>query len=191
MLRRLLDLCGVLSLALSAVLVFAWPWSYRGPGELGFRSARRDGTGIHGRRVAVLWWRGSIVFERTTFERPQFPGGWIGWEWDYPGLFWDSAIPLWSWDPLRRPRPGLLGFGWQTSPPQPSTEPFTVAVTAPFWSVVVPTFIPSGLALLVWRRRRRRRLRAAAGLCPACGYDLRATPGRCPECGTVAAAKEA
>ena len=37
------------------------------------------------------------------------------------------------------------------------------------------------------RRAARARRRAAAGLCPSCGYDLRATPGRCPECGAAAA----
>jgi hypothetical protein len=61
------------------------------------------------------------------------------------------------------------------------------------WGVGVPCWLVIG-TLLVWpmylfrmialeRRRTRRR---AAGLCPACGYDLRATPGRCPECGREA-----
>ena len=31
--------------------------------------------------------------------------------------------------------------------------------------------------------KKRMRHRLAAGLCPACGYDLRASTERCPECG--------
>jgi predicted RNA-binding Zn-ribbon protein involved in translation (DUF1610 family) len=45
-----------------------------------------------------------------------------------------------------------------------------------------------GLAtVLLWIENsyleRRMRQRLAAGLCPACGYDLRASRDRCPECG--------
>jgi hypothetical protein len=40
--------------------------------------------------------------------------------------------------------------------------------------------IPYFAALLHKFFKRRQK---AAGLCPACGYDLRATPERCPECG--------
>lgn len=36
---------------------------------------------------------------------------------------------------------------------------------------------------LLHRRFHRSVDRAAAGLCPGCGYDLRGTPERCPECG--------
>jgi len=38
------------------------------------------------------------------------------------------------------------------------------------------------LSVLHWRRARQLK-RFAAGLCPACGYDLRASKQRCPECG--------
>ena len=61
---------------------------------------------------------------------------------------------------------------------------------SPWWSVSVP--YPHLLALfalppLLWLpghvRRRGARRRAAAGLCPDCGYDLRGSANRCPECG--------
>ena len=44
--------------------------------------------------------------------------------------------------------------------------------------------LPATYLLKAAVRRARKRRRRAAGLCPACGYDLRATPGRCPECGS-------
>ena len=55
----------------------------------------------------------------------------------------------------------------------------------PHWFLAgVLAVLPGGK--LVHRRLRRASRRAAAGLCPACGYDLRASPERCPECGTLA-----
>ena len=60
------------------------------------------------------------------------------------------------------------------------------------WMLILPYWMPTAaLALLpavaAVREVAGRRRRAAAGLCPACGYDCRVTSagGRCPECGTV------
>ena len=57
------------------------------------------------------------------------------------------------------------------------------ALTVPGVYVALPPAVLPALWLAGFLRRRRR---AAAGLCPGCGYDLRGTPGRCPECGTAA-----
>lgn len=61
-------------------------------------------------------------------------------------------------------------------------------VRLPHWMLAFPLLA----AGLIWLRRasvRRHRLRAAAGLCVHCGYDLRASRDRCPECGTPVSRK--
>ena len=61
---------------------------------------------------------------------------------------------------------------------------FETRFASPHWTLCAGcSALPSVwvmATLLAWWRRGRR---SAAGLCPACGYDLRASPGRCPECG--------
>jgi hypothetical protein len=61
--------------------------------------------------------------------------------------------------------------------------------TVPFWFLALVFAVPPWLwvrtRLRPWREARAARL-IAAGICPACGYDLRATSGRCPECGADA-----
>ncbi|HSI35259.1 MAG: hypothetical protein ACAI43_07245 [Phycisphaerae bacterium] len=59
-------------------------------------------------------------------------------------------------------------------------------VTVPHWALIV---VLGAWPFLRWRRRRRLRVRARAGQCVRCGYDLRGSPGRCPECGTDVAVK--
>ena len=69
------------------------------------------------------------------------------------------------------------GFGWTRS----AIHPGDLYVAVPYWALMaVPLGIASATVAIAVRRR------AAAGHCPACGYDLRTTPGRCPECGTLA-----
>ena len=41
----------------------------------------------------------------------------------------------------------------------------------------------ASFAVIRWHRRVLNTARFAAGLCPACGYDLRSSKDRCPECG--------
>lgn len=73
--------------------------------------------------------------------------------------------------------------------PRTAARPGVARMTAWFWQLAVPVWVPIALLLLgpsAWIRRRvRTAKRFTAGHCQRCGYDLRASPGRCPECGLV------
>ena len=92
-----------------------------------------------------------------------------------------------------------LGFVWIAEDRRP-WPPLSLSKGGPSFAhrvrgVIVPTwFVALVAALLTFfplralHRTRRVRLRAEAGLCLACGYDLRgAEHARCPECGAVVA----
>jgi hypothetical protein len=59
----------------------------------------------------------------------------------------------------------------------------------PMWAPAALSAVLPAIGLTSYARRRRTLTRRAAGLCPACGYDLRASPARCPECGIVSATR--
>ena len=82
----------------------------------------------------------------------------------------------------------LLWFDTEWVTPTAKGGRYTVrGVRIPLWAPALAVAAPPLVA--AWRRRRRDRLRrerAAAGLCPACVYDLRGSTGACPECGAGA-----
>ena len=59
-------------------------------------------------------------------------------------------------------------------------------VVVPHWALLIVLSALPVVCGFRWACQYMRQGRPAAGLCPACGYDLRATPDRCPECGTAA-----
>lgn len=61
----------------------------------------------------------------------------------------------------------------------------TVAIFYFSNTILLSGLLPLGVFGLRAARWRKAKLRARAGLCPTCGYDLRATPDLCPECGTI------
>jgi len=105
----------------------------------------------------------------------------------------EHVEPAWWADRERRFRTqvewwhsGLLGAQLSIGHPdkfyQHNGRWIPVRLDVPHWMLLI-----AGSLLAFWIKRRHDRAlrceRAAAGLCPNCGYDLRATPGECPECG--------
>lgn len=76
---------------------------------------------------------------------------------------------------------GALGFALEFL--HDDTPAGHLRLVFPMWAPAVVSGILPAMACIVYAHRRRANVRRAAGLCPACGYDLRATPGLCPECG--------
>jgi hypothetical protein len=87
--------------------------------------------------------------------------------------------------PVRRNLPGrvvgLFGYGLCLDRSFAEYHAITVPYGLVFTIAATPWLM---VAWRYWRQHAARRI--AAGLCPACGYDLRASPDHCPECGADA-----
>ena len=95
------------------------------------------------------------------------------------------AMPEWEFAPARLQRLGFRASHWSGGA-RPGHGTFELKI--PYWSVVMLTAAPFGLAGAGWAVRRARMLhRAFKGRCAHCGYDLRGSrySGRCPECGEL------
>jgi hypothetical protein len=119
-----------------------------------------------------------VILESLAYARPAHAEGfhWNEGNADAGGLYRNVA-PADS-------AAARMGF-WSariTVGPQGSAVARGRAVAAPLWAVALVCAVLPALWLAEARRAKRRR--RAAGLCPACGYDLRASSDCCPECGT-------
>ena len=148
--------------------------------------------------VAVLWVRNGSVMDGLRYCDPSGAGAWshtvhtrngaLHYLYVGPG---QSTPP--GWEVVRRPQPAR--FVAIVDKPRREVMGFASGgvgnfwfISVPFWAMLVTSFLPVAWCV---RRLRHPAGRAAAGLCPKCGYDLRATPGRCPECGRVPAGRKA
>ena len=141
----------------SAYVGDLWTWT-AGPSEYRLRSD---------------WGRLSMTVVTGPGVRPAdpvwyaFPGGGYAGEWPGPASTAQDCL-------VGQYRAGTLVLS--------TTDTFRgVEVYHPV--VIALSLLPAAPLVLRTLARRRRRGRAAAGLCPDCGYDVRATSGRCPECG--------
>jgi hypothetical protein len=168
--RRLFNLAAAVSLVLcvaSATLWIAAQWRVVSIGGIDERTWLRCAyldkayfVTWGPRHVAINWFE---IIDRAAGERKAFgqayfiPG---------PGQFTFRRTP---------DGPGPFGRPWARQG----------VIVSPHWFAVLVTAALPAWWTVAYGSRRRRARRAAAGLCPSCGYDLRASPDRCPECGAV------
>jgi len=173
MLRRRANLAAVLSLALCVGTAALWIRSYWYEDQL--KHAGADGVVDW----LILSDHGVLLFDR--FDSPvDYQDGYLEREatrFDEPVKFalrWGTGG---FGDPWPQPDRGFKWMGFVYAPTYK-------VVAAPHWFVAAATSLLPVICATTMRRARRR---AAAGLCPSCGYDVRATPERCPECGATQA----
>jgi hypothetical protein len=183
MVRRLFTLLSALSLLLCVATAVLWVRSYR---RLDIAGLWGGGYGVYGESVkgqVTLWCSSNARAEID--DRFNFGGSSESTDPETPWILRKDAAQATAvnrtWG-----LPGLRLYVGHPDRTLPNGVWLPARLAVSHWLLC-----PGALAAAwLFRRRARRRARAeraAAGLCPICGYDLRATPGRCPECGPAAA----
>jgi hypothetical protein len=186
--RHLFTILSALSLLLCVAVCVLWVQSYLIADNFTYARVWDDGDSWATRWRGAAFGRGGVYgfygkvgpsasADRLALYRHNHPAG-IGWRWHDMGTPTDPR----AWEPPRNWHE-RLGFFCDSSSDSMEQS----------WSIIFPLWMPAAalaVSPLAWcalkvRYGRRR----AAGLCPACGYDLRASPDRCPECGTVPSVK--
>jgi hypothetical protein len=168
--RNLLYAASALSLLLCVATVALWVRSRLRSDHITLSWRNHDGDAL--RSLSVESFEGRLAVSRETWQR----GG-------PAGRNVDRSVGEKSYLSVHAAemRFDVAGLRWGGYDDRVAARDGWVLVV-PFWAVVVPIALLTGLAL---RARWSAGQRSRAGLCPACGYDLRATPDRCPECGTA------
>lgn len=172
--RRKFTVTCALSLLLCLLIMSLWIPSYRRGDSLLF--SRRASN-----RVAITYGVGSqsgsvvLVVSQVTGVDASVPVN----RWDVFETDLSAALPRHLWE-----RIGFAGLHQEASFAGIGMTVSFTGIGLPHWLVaVIFAVLPAQ-----WLRRRlkdgRARRRAAAGACPACGYDLKGNAsGVCPECG--------
>ncbi len=178
--RKLFNLAAALSLLLTVAVCVLWVRSYWTADVAGFWS--RTGVPISDTiwsstgYVSLRHWEPPANSKVQVLSRGWFYGS-------QSSAADDNSRFLGQGDADRLVPVSYYNFTWPTRG-GPFDGVRERVLLVPYWFLLAVTgTLP--IVHFLSRRRRRRAARAAAGLCPACGYDLRATPDRCPECGTL------
>jgi hypothetical protein len=188
--RHAFTALSALSLLLCVAVCVLWVRSHVVVDDLLWRSLRPDERCLNERHLSLRSSGGGfrIAVQWGTMPRPDHLGidpseyGPVGFvrftdkSMEYPPAHMQSAAATFA------------GFGVERGDYPPGGWPDGlhlqwIGLILPYWFMVLAL----GPIPLLWLMRVRRAARArAAGLCPACGFDLRASPDRCPECGAAA-----
>jgi hypothetical protein len=164
---------AALSMLLCVAFVRIWTWSNNDADFLVWNNSPR--------LFLIRSSEGVVEISYGTFVSREYPPlpGWNASFWPiYRGEEGDYGA-----DPRTGTNFGFRFERWKANWPNLVGDAWIV--TFPYWVPTLGFLIPPILAVIGWWRSRRRILRAVAGICSQCGYDLRATPDRCPECGTI------
>ena len=189
--RRVLGTLASVALLLCAAAVVLWVRSYRVSDYLTNSRYAFTGNRVETRQRTVLVGAGNVAFVaesatlRGRFAEPDPNPRQRGWRWDTEGTQPPGSILLLGRAPSPWNRAGFGRFSASRGRAGEFEERFR-AVMVPLW---LPAAVFGVLPAVRLGRRVKAVLRARAGRCTRCGYDLTGnTSGVCPECGGATAA---